>query len=569
MSEVSYETLSSRKLAELAYALQIDYDPDDFDREAIIDQLYMIEKKAKLLSDEEARLLWEKQIKDKNEKARETKPCHEPVTIVTNKNTSLMSNEQLVFMPDILPDNTKIFYCLDKIEDVPYLLESRKNPFNNKPLTPEQIKFLEQSDDYDEYPRNEVGDYFDELEKQFGNKVEEYKEKEYVKKMRELFNMITGVGFPYEAEQVLNFATDLSLEQYNLFLLYKPINQKVENGLSRDDAASATLNYILNYILIQKQKGIEEGNKTIIQIGKAIDDFMYMINNKLNYQELLEARGVVEIGEVKELFWKPNFVVEEYYPGGEIKLRYYVNEEGKKDGSFITYYKNGNKQSESRYKNGKLDDLWMRWYSDGNPEAKGYYKNGMGDGLWSNWYPNKNLKSEGHFKNGDKDGVWMEYYPNGDHKSEIHHKDGRMDGLWKEWYPNGNHKFEGYVKNDRKNGIWKEWYVDGNPQSEGEFKDGNKIGVWTMWDQSGNKNIYNYGISNIREKIISAFKWYTQNQHTKDISYLFFADFIKFLNENIHDINFDDWDIKSSIIAALGEYIDPSIVTEWYSELFG
>lgn len=752
MAEVAYETLSSRKLAELAYALQIDYDPDDFDRQSIIDQLHMIEKKAKLLSNEEARLLWEKQIKDKNEGTRRSTPCHEPVTIVTNKNTSLMSNQQLVFMPDTLPDNKKIYYCLDKIEDVPYLLKSGTNPFNNKPLTVEQIEFLEHSDDYDQYPHTEVGDYFDEVEKQFGPEVEEYKEKVYVKKMRELFNMITNLGFPYEAEQVLNFATDLSSEQYNFFLLHKPINQKIDGGLSRDDAAAETLNYIINYILVQKQKGMEEANKTIIQIGKAIDDFMYMTKNKLNYEQLLEARGVVEVGEVKEVFWKPNFVVEEYYPQGEIKLRYYVNEEGKKDGLFIGYYKNGNQMLKISYINGHVNgvneiyyptgelkstlmyindekhapekswyvngkqryiapqdtniligdyDVWddtgkfmgIKYimydsYENGNTKtiyfsdngnkdgpyeeyhlngqlaAIGFYENGEMSGFWSSWdtqqnliyagryennlkqgqwtqrtgtlneilmemgiyengkkegvwqafyqngkmayeeiyqndklnglkktfHKNGNLASEGILLNYDREGVWKEWYSNGALKLEENYENGKrngymkeffMDGtikyegnyingnkngLWIRYYNNGKKLSEGHFKNGIQDGVWRKWYSNGDPESEGEYKYGTEIGVWTYWDESGDPSTYNYDIVS---KIISASKEYTRNQQPENISYLFFSDFLKFLNEKIPDINFDDDAVKTSITIALDPYIDPFIIDKWYREFFG
>lgn len=260
------DQLSRQELKELAYVLQIPYDPTNFDESKILSQIATIRERVSLLNDKEEQIKWEAEVRANRLNSRLSTPCHEPVTIITNKDTSLMSNEQLVFMPDYLSDNKKIYYCLDKEEDVPFLLENRTNPFTGKVLTDEQKIFLEKALEDNPYPRIPVNSYFEELRERFQSDILVYTEPEYKKKAEELASMVENIGLKYEAEQVLNFATDLGPKQYNLFLLHKPINQKISEEAERNSAAAQTLNYIINYINIQKQKGVVEGNIAIAQI---------------------------------------------------------------------------------------------------------------------------------------------------------------------------------------------------------------------------------------------------------------------------------------------------------------
>lgn len=55
-----------------------------------------------------------------------------------------------------------------------------------------------------------------------------------------------------------------------------------------------------------------------------------------------------------------------------------------------------------------------RIYSDSILTEQGSYVNGKPDGLWTYWYKNGQMKEEGHFKNGVKDGMWVEWYHDGD-----------------------------------------------------------------------------------------------------------------------------------------------------------
>lgn len=520
--EDSNQPMSQKELEKLAYVLQIPYDPLNFDTNYILNEIDLLREKSRILADKKAQLEWEEKVRESRIDSRTKTPCHEPVTLITNKDTSLMSNEQLVFMPDKFPDGHIVYFCFDKHEDVPVLLESGINPFTSKKITPEQRSFLEGSIKDDPYPNIPVNSYFDEIQERFGLQSNLYTEKEYKKKMDELVAMVEDVGLLYEAGEVLNFATNLSKGQYNLFLLHKPINQKIEGEISRDRAAAAALNFIVNYINIQKLRGVDEGNKAIVQIGKAIDEFMYMVKNNIDYDKLIEERGVVDQGQVKELFWKPKFLVEEYYLTGEIKNRYYIDENGKYNGSYIQFYKNGNTKVKFSYEHGILNGIVPDYYPSGellrevlyindrvNGTIKLWHINGKlqaettisgseGSLMWDVWDDSGNFMGEKIFRTDDvgfcfvdeqgvKDGYIENKHYNAEYEYIGFYKKGLKHGYWQFWYDNQDLKEKGYYLDDQKVGEWVEIKKLGRHilTSSGSYHQDKKTGVWETFDNRG------------------------------------------------------------------------------------
>tara|TARA_Y100001936_G_scaffold253319_1_gene317283 strand:+ start:1942 stop:2286 length:345 start_codon:yes stop_codon:yes gene_type:complete len=60
---------------------------------------------------------------------------------------------------------------------------------------------------------------------------------------------------------------------------------------------------------------------------------------------------------------------------GEIK-------NGKKEGEWVRYWRNGRPMSKIDFKNGKKEGEWAIYYSDGRLREKGRYKNGEMQGEW-------------------------------------------------------------------------------------------------------------------------------------------------------------------------------------------
>ena len=99
-----------------------------------------------------------------------------------------------------------------------------------------------------------------------------------------------------------------------------------------------------------------------------------------------------------------------------------------------------------RLLNGKIDGLWITYLKNGNLSYKANYKNGKRDGLWESYHNNGRLYEEGSYKNGKKNGVWVTYFKNGQLSYKASYKEDKEDGpfdshssddgrlLWKGFY---------------------------------------------------------------------------------------------------------------------------------------
>ena len=75
---------------------------------------------------------------------------------------------------------------------------------------------------------------------------------------------------------------------------------------------------------------------------------------------------------------------------------------GKKDGPYVSYHKNGQLYEKGTYKDGKLDGPWVEYYKDGHLLFKGTFKDGKRDGPWIFYWSNGQLDFKGTYKDGKK-----------------------------------------------------------------------------------------------------------------------------------------------------------------------
>ena len=101
---------------------------------------------------------------------------------------------------------------------------------------------------------------------------------------------------------------------------------------------------------------------------------------------------------------------------------------GKREGAWVEYHKNGQLDYKGNYKNSKREGAWISYHKNGQLDYKGNYKNGKQEGAWVSYYSDGLLGSKGNYKNGEKEGAWVIY---------------KLDGtVWK--------AFTGTYKNDKK-----------------------------------------------------------------------------------------------------------------------
>ena len=88
-------------------------------------------------------------------------------------------------------------------------------------------------------------------------------------------------------------------------------------------------------------------------------------------------------------------------------------------------------------------------------EEKGSFKNGKKEGFFFKYYKNGQLWSKGNFKNNKKEGSWVVYFNNGQIFSKGKYKKGKPEGYWIMYNEDGTIV-------DAMTGMWKNGYRIGN-----------------------------------------------------------------------------------------------------------
>ena len=129
-------------------------------------------------------------------------------------------------------------------------------------------------------------------------------------------------------------------------------------------------------------------------------------------------------------------------------------------GKDVCKYENGQKESESSYKD---DNLISKTYyhENGQKESESSYKDGKKHGKVTWWDEKGQINVEATYKD---DNLISQtdyyYYENGQIRTEENYKDGKLDGVYNSWYENGQKKVEAYFK-DGKYTKWTEWRKNG------------------------------------------------------------------------------------------------------------
>tara|TARA_X000001036_G_scaffold383002_1_gene376036 strand:+ start:238 stop:756 length:519 start_codon:yes stop_codon:yes gene_type:complete len=98
---------------------------------------------------------------------------------------------------------------------------------------------------------------------------------------------------------------------------------------------------------------------------------------------------------------------------------------------FVNFkFENGNLRSRGNFKNGKPDGSWEDFNKDGTYFSKGNYNNGKPYGKFKFYHENGFLEEEGTFIDGIKEGNWKTYWDNGRLKRMGDWKNGRANGLF-------------------------------------------------------------------------------------------------------------------------------------------
>lgn len=173
------------------------------------------------------------------------------------------------------------------------------------------------------------------------------------------------------------------------------------------------------------------------------------------------------------------------HPNGQVES--VVNfQDGKREGSWVGWYENGQKALDVKYKNGN-PELLTTWHMNGKRKSEINMKNGVQEGLATTWHENGQKESEENYENGEQKGIMTTWYENGTKETETNFIDGKMDVLVTSWHENGRKQNQANFKNGKMEGLVTTWYENGQKQSETNYESGER-GKTTFWSEDGTKD---------------------------------------------------------------------------------
>jgi antitoxin component YwqK of YwqJK toxin-antitoxin module len=93
---------------------------------------------------------------------------------------------------------------------------------------------------------------------------------------------------------------------------------------------------------------------------------------------------------------------------------------------------------------GKMDHKGSIKNSKINLYEQGSIKNGKKDGSWVRYYDNGQLWTKGNYKKGKKEGSWFYYYDHGQLWTKKHYKNDKLEGSFVSYFNDGYIEIKGY-----------------------------------------------------------------------------------------------------------------------------
>ena len=248
--------------------------------------------------------------------------------------------------------------------------------------------------------------------------------------------------------------------------------------------------------------------------------YTYAIDGKNTDKGYYSDGKLAYILELKLLKGKtpiPNGKYIEYYKNGQVKVQG-NNKEGKRDGEFKAFLRNGKSAGSIFYKDGKIIKSTLTNFMKENASfsiltninynlnshkivssefpnglLETYFtfnKNGILDGENREYYEEGDIKSIFYFKNNVVDGTSISYYQNGNIQEKNTYKNGEENGEGILYYENGNIKEKYFMKNDKLDGEATAYFEDGKIRNKSIFKDGVKLEEEVYKDNEIIKNTF-------------------------------------------------------------------------------
>ncbi len=293
---------------------------------------------------------------------------------------------------------------------------------------------------------------------------------------------------------------------------YKDMSRKVEgpylndlkNGYWKYYKSNGNLIKVEKWINGELQEGVSEIAK--VEIRREIDPKTGKLSFKGSYQDGKPT------GVHREYNAEGEVIASTVYDQGIKLFEGIVDEQGRKQGPWKVFYRDGSLKAEGSYKDDLKIGQWRYYFMDGKIEQQGTYAAGKAHGVWEWYYANGETLREEEYNLGFEDGMSTEYNDTGaviaegpyvdgmkegkwfytinDHKEEGEYFEGLRSGMWRHYYlSNGQLRFEGMYENGLETGMHVHYYDNGNVQRRGNYAGGKRQGIWEFFLKNGKRTV--------------------------------------------------------------------------------
>jgi hypothetical protein len=125
-----------------------------------------------------------------------------------------------------------------------------------------------------------------------------------------------------------------------------------------------------------------------------------------------------------------------YAPGKE-KHKNKKDELGRRQGTWVTYNRYGEKISETDWVNDKKEGMEKKYYAYNKVKEEQEYLGGIKEGQYTKYFFSGQTASEGQYASGHREGKWTRYFEDGSVRQEGFYKGGKRDAVWKTYNRKG------------------------------------------------------------------------------------------------------------------------------------
>ncbi|MBI4658087.1 MAG: immunoglobulin domain-containing protein [Verrucomicrobia bacterium] len=206
-----------------------------------------------------------------------------------------------------------------------------------------------------------------------------------------------------------------------------------------------------------------------------------------------------------------------FFGDGTLREDWWTNEQGRREGTWKTYWQSGGVNIERHYVDGVIHGPFITYFENGVKASESNWVNGVMSGLSTTWWGNGQKRSEGTVVNGELNGLFTEW-DFGDFNGtlavfkarEFTYRDGKRNGPFIAYSKNGTQSVTGNYVDDQQEGLFTYfsattgaksleqtyvkgqldgteigWYGDGVKEHEGAYTMGRKTGRWTYYKTDG------------------------------------------------------------------------------------